>query len=433
YEELQDRIVSSVRVTDDEVKREFLKQNQKVTVNYIFYDLQKYANPKQEITEDSIENYYKSHSDEFQEEEKRKIQYVVFPKTATPQDSAAKWELARSLVERAKEGEDFADLAEIYSEDPGSRDKGGELGFFSRGSMVKPFEEAAFAAKVGEVVGPVQSNFGLHVIKVEDKKIEKGQEQVKASHILIKFGASRNTIERARDDANYFIEDAKEKSFEQLAQENKLQIDTTNFFPKGSGFVPGIGLNKKASNFIFNNDAGRIGDVVETPQGFIVYKIAEIQKRRTKPLETVKSIIQNKLLLQKRLALAAEKAQQAYDQIQNGLSFREAARLDSLKVTKTEPFSRTDFVPNVGRDAGFIGAAFSLNNPNDVTKPVKGTRGYYLIQLVEKTETDSTAFETQKASLAQQLLQRKRTQVYAAWYEALKAKADIKDYRDRFF
>lgn len=81
--------------------------------------------------------------------------------------------LAQQLLERVKKGEDFAALAGKYSEDPGSKDKGGDLGFFSTGLMLKPFEDLAFSLKVGEVGGPVKTDFGYHIIKVEDARLKK--------------------------------------------------------------------------------------------------------------------------------------------------------------------------------------------------------------------------------------------------------------------
>jgi len=81
--------------------------------------------------------------------------------------------LAQTLADRAKHGEDFASLAKKYSEDPGSKSKGGDLGYFGSGAMVKPFEDAAFSAKIDDIVGPVKTDYGFHIIKVEDARIKK--------------------------------------------------------------------------------------------------------------------------------------------------------------------------------------------------------------------------------------------------------------------
>ncbi|MFQ5824930.1 MAG: peptidylprolyl isomerase [bacterium] len=432
-EKLQQRLQASVRITEDEVKREYLRQNQKVKIKYIFFDPKMFLNVTIEISNEDIENYYKNNKEEFKEEEKRKIQYVLFPIKATAEDSIAKWDLAKSLLERVKSGEDFGELAEIYSEDPGSKEKGGDLGFFGKGAMIKEFEEAAFATKVGDIVGPIQSDFGLHIIKVEEKRYKKGKKEIRARHILIKFEASQSTYNKTQDEAFYFAEEVHHKPFDQFAKESGLSVQITNFFPKGSGFIPGLGLNKRASRFIFENKIGKVGEVEETPQGFFVYRIAEIQNERIKPLAEVKVNIKTKLMAEKRMAMAGELAQKVYEKIQTGLSFEKAAAQDSLEIKQTEPFTKSGYVPEVGRDTKFVGAAFAIEKVNEVSKSIEGTKGYYILQLIEKNELDPSDYESKKETLAQQLLLRKQNQIFTTWYTSLKAKADIKDYRDRYF
>lgn len=432
-QELENRIVSAARITDDEIKREYLKQNQKATVEYVFFNPNVFGDDQVSVSDQEISAYYKAHPDEFKEAEQRKIEYVIFPKKMTAQDSLEKKQLAEELVQRLNAGEDFAELAEIYSEDPGTKDKGGDLGYFGKGAMVKPFEEAAFAAKKGAIIGPIQTKFGLHIIKVEDKRVKNGEEQVKARHILLKFEPTRKTIEKARDDASYFAEDTRDVPFEELAQEQNLETQTSNFFPEGAGFIPGIGRDPDASRHIFSTKVGSVGDVVETPQGFVVYKVADIKKAGIKSLEEVKPTIQTKLVLQKKMELAEQKAKKVYEKIQSeDASFAAITTSDSLEVKKTEPFTRAGFVTGVGRDAKFIGTAFALNE-NQVSEPVEGTRGYYIIKLLEKTKLDPEDYSAKKNAIAQQLLQKMQNQIYSNWYANLKEKAKIKDYRGRYF
>jgi len=430
YEKFQDLLQANVRVTEDEIKREYLKQNQNAEVKYIFFDPNQFASAQVEISDAMIMQYYEEHNEEFKEDEKRQIQYVIFLSAATPADSAEQRDLAQDLIARLNDGEDFAELAETYSEDPGSKDKGGDLGYFGRDAMVKPFEDAAFSANVGETVGPVQSRFGLHIIKVEDKRTQNGKEEVKARHILLKFEASERTRNKARDEALYLAEEAQVRPFAEVVKEMHVKIDSTDFFAKGGGFIPGLGLNKSASHFIFANAVGKTSTVEESPQGYFVLNVIAVQKERIKKVEEVKDIIKNKLLVEKRKELAGQAAQKTYEKIQSGVSFEDAAARDSLSVKNSGVFNRGGFVPGVGRDPQFIGAAFALKNLNDISKPVAGARGYYLLQLTQKTEFDAADFESKKDGMRLQLIQRKQSQVFANWYANVKAKADIKDYRD---
>ncbi len=432
-EKLVQRLQSTVRVTEEEIRWEYLKQNQNAEVKYIFSDPNAYRDQNIEIDDGMIKSYYEQHKDEFKEEEKRKIQYVIFKTTATAEDSAAQLEWANQLIAQLKAGEDFAELVELYSDDPGTKDKGGDLGYFGKGAMVSEFETAAFSAKVGDIVGPVKSRFGLHIIKVEDKRVQDGKEEVKARHILLKFEPSEKTKNNARDDASYLAAEAQKRPFVEVAKELQVKIDTTAFFAKGTGFIPGVGLNVSASNFIFANSKGKTGDVEELPQGFLVFNIVDIQPERIKPLADAIPTIKDKLIVQKRKELAGEAAQKVYDQIQSGASFDEAAAEAGLEVKTSGSFNRNGFVAGVGRDLQFIGAAFGLKQVNDVSKPVSGTRGYYLLQLISKTEFDANDFAAKRQSIKQQLLFDKQNRVFNEWYKTLKASAEIKDYRDQYF
>lgn len=433
FDELQERIQLSVRLTEDEIRRAYSKDYQTVRVAYLLVDPGRFRDQEIDISEEQIQTYYQEHLDEFHEEEKRKIEYVAFSKQATAEDSAAQWRLAEELIERLQAGENFADLAEIYSQDTGTRDKGGDLGYFGRGSMVKPFEEAAFEADVGEVVGPVKTNFGLHIIKVEDRRVKDGEEEVKARHILLKFEPSPATLERAREEALYLVEDAQTRSFETLAEERGFKVHTTPFFGKSGEIIPGVGREPEAINFIFSENVGSIGEVLETPQAYYAYRIADVQKAHTRPLEDVKETIRGKLIVQERMRLAGELAREVYEKLQAGASLEDVAAEYDLTLRETDEFTRSDFVPGVGRDTKFVGAAFALNEAQAISKPVEGTRGYYIIKLLEKSEFDEEDYRQRREAIARRLLQQKRSQVFAQWYAGLKEQADIKDYRYRFF
>ncbi|MBW1947560.1 MAG: peptidylprolyl isomerase [Deltaproteobacteria bacterium] len=127
---------------------------------------------KVRITDDEIETYYKGHKDEFTSPESVKASHILLKVPKGADDKA--WEEAESKAEDIKKklenGEDFAKLAKKYSDDPGSRDKGGDLGFFTKGRMVPEFESAAFSLKPGELSDPVKTEFGYHIIEVKEKK-----------------------------------------------------------------------------------------------------------------------------------------------------------------------------------------------------------------------------------------------------------------------
>jgi peptidyl-prolyl cis-trans isomerase D len=454
YQKFQDEFEATALVTESQVRDDYVKRNQKATVRYIFFNPENYRkkalageSDQLPVEKSAVEKYYKEHAEEFKDAEKRKIDYVIFSSKATRADSDTVRSLAMEILRRAKAGEDFGELAKTYSEDETNRDKGGDLGFFKRGTMVKPFEEAAFAANPGDIVGPVQTTFGLHLIKVAAKKTEgeknqdkkkkgekePGEEMVQASHVLLKFQPSRQTIEAAKDSANYFASAAKEAGWEATLQSEKLSAQASPFFAEASGFVPGVGVKRAASHFVFKNNVGVVSEVFEVPQGFLVLRVAETQAERIKPLEEVQAQIENILRQEKLKDLAYEAAQQAAAKLkQQNMTLEDLAAQDSLEIKTAEPFSRSGFIQGLGRDPNFIGTAFSLQ-PNQISPAVKGARGAYLIQLLSIDPINEADYQEKRETIRADLLSRAKQQAFVDWYTDLKEKAKIQDYRDLYF
>jgi peptidyl-prolyl cis-trans isomerase C len=134
--------------------------------------LQREIEGKVKITDDEIETYYKGHKEEFTNPESVKARHILLkvPEGADEKAWKEAESKAKDIKEKLKNGEDFAELAKKYSDDPGSKDKGGDLGFFTKGRMVPEFESAAFSLKPGELSDPVKTNFGYHIIEVQEKK-----------------------------------------------------------------------------------------------------------------------------------------------------------------------------------------------------------------------------------------------------------------------
>ena len=129
------------------------------------------------------------------------------------------------------------------------------MGWFGKGQMVKQFEEAAFAANKGEIVGPVASQFGVHIIKVLDKKVENKEPKVKAQHILIKYEMTPATRENLRDDCGYVAETAKESNLTTVAKAENMVCKRSQPFTSG-GFIPEIGMESRINNFCFRSEKG---------------------------------------------------------------------------------------------------------------------------------------------------------------------------------
>ncbi|MBD3223082.1 MAG: hypothetical protein GF313_00015 [Caldithrix sp.] len=432
---LQNMISSTARVSPEELRYEFKKNNVKVKVEYLGVNNSQFQDAGVKITDEQVEAFYKAHKEDYKQNERRKLKYVRFPIETTVEDTAHILEEFNRIRERLANGEDFNALASEYSEDPSVSQNSGDLGYFDRNSMVKPFSEAAFNASVGEIVGPVKTNFGFHLIKVEDKRTQEGTEQVKASHILLKVRPAPSHIEERSTEARFFSEDAQNEGFEQVAEQNEYEIQETTFFEEQTGFIPGIGNNRAVMNFAFASKKGEVSNVYRLEdEAFVVVKVEEIRAAGYRELETIRPLVENRV----RLELAKENAKSFMlglkEKIESGLSFDLIARQDTSKKLRNEVtklFGLQDNVKGVGKSIVFNAHALNLS-VGEVSDLVETERGYYYQRALEKTEFDSSAFAAQKQQIERRLLSQKRNELFNKWYENLKEEANIVDNRKMF-
>jgi peptidyl-prolyl cis-trans isomerase C len=190
---------------------ELKEQLELIKDNYIAIEyLKKEVTNKVEVSEEDIKAYYESHKDEFKTPEMVRPRHILIKTDpyASDNDKKKAKEKIEDVLKKIKAGEDFAKLASDLSDDTGSKTKGGELGFFPKGRMVKPFEDAAFSLKPGEVSGIVETQFGYHIIKVEEKK-EPGIEAFDTAKEKIK---QKLLQEHTKTKVTEFIEKAMKKA-----------------------------------------------------------------------------------------------------------------------------------------------------------------------------------------------------------------------------
>lgn len=366
------------------------------------------------------------------EERKGSAEFVrashILLSAALGSDSVAKIQKAKDLLKRARSGESFDKLVRENSEDFGSKEAGGDLGWNGRGAWVKPFEQAAFGAKVGDIVGPVRSQFGWHIVKVTGKD----NRELKLATLTMKVKASAQSVETAYQRAQDFAVLAKDEGFEKSAEFSSYQIRETPEFTKGS-FIPGIGVNDAVMNFAFDKKLGAMSEPISVTGGIAVFKVSGIREEGARPLEEVKVIVRSQVLRQKKMQKLREQVDAFDKTLSQSTDLLAAGQSTPNAVAqKTGAFKATDAPQGVGRDYMFIGTALSLK-PGELSKPFEGTRGFYIIKLMSKMAFDSTQYASERNSMQDQIVQEKRNRLFSDWLTALRDKADIEDLRDKFY
>ena len=337
-------------------------------------------------------------------------------------------EKANEYYNQIIKGANFETVARQYSQD-GSASAGGDLGWFGRGQMVKPFEDACYNGKIGMVQKPVKSQFGYHIIKVTDKS---SQDYV-VERIINKIQISATTSDKVFTDAQDFSYIAKKDGFESEAKVMKYNVVESTAFNEETQAIPGLGISVPLVKFAFDNSQGEISDVFRTNTGYVVAMVSSIIKPGVKNFDEVKGQIQVLVLKEKKLEKALSMAKEIKTKIgDNGDPNIAKSVWASAKVDSTAEFTNTGTVPGIGREFAFSEYVFK-GDLNKWSNPIKGTLGAFLIKVNYRTKFNQATYEVEKPILKKQLLQNKKNRYYSLWLQNLKKESDVVDERYLFF
>ncbi len=434
-EKLIDLLQAVAYTSEEEVKSAWYDRNTEATIDYIYVPASKINTDDIVVSEDDLKAIYRRDRDSYTLPETRVLEYVVWAKIPTAEDSAGVEETARQLADRARAGEDFARLALDYSEDPGSGPDGGNLGWFGKGQMVAPFDEAAFGAKAGEIVVPVKTQFGYHVIKVEDRREDEDGPKVSARHILLKVEISPQTHSRLRSRANIFSFDVADSSFEIALKSHGLASTSSPPLRIADKYLPPpVGMLRRVVRFAFETEEiGLVSDVIENERCYLVARLAEIRPKGVQPLEEVRGSLERIA----RQEAASEQATLIMASIQQQLaagiqwqtvadSFPEATYAAGITAKLNGSFN------GIGRSPILTGT-LKILAPGQVSDAITLERGEVIVRLVDRKEPDWEQYAADREGEHQRLLNRRLNSIWNDWLADLKKQAQIIDNRHVFF
>ncbi len=432
---LQKLLDESIIITERNIKNEFIKRNVNYTISGIHITSGNVPVEESEPSDSEIREEYNKSKSDFKHDELRSVSYVSWIKEPAKNDSISVQKLATAIYERAKEGEEFATLANEYSVDPGNQGtKGGDLGWFGKGQMVKEFEKAAFTAKKGEIIEPVKSNFGYHIIYVRDKKVENGEEKVLASHILLKIEISSTTLSNLKRDATLFSYDAQDNGFSSAVSEHNLDIGNHKKMNEEGFSIKGLGGLRAGVRFAFNSKVGDVSDILENDQYFSVFTLDTIIAPGFKSYEEVQAQLKGTLKKTKVMAATLDEANKLLLTISGkDMKLDDAIDEDSeLDAVKNESKQLVQGFTSIGR-SNYVTGALLAAKPGEILGPLETGRGHAIIELKEISVFDSTEYEVQKESLRKTIFNQKQNQFFQAWLDDLKENAEIVDNRKFYF
>jgi peptidyl-prolyl cis-trans isomerase D len=356
------------------------------------------------VSDEEVVRWYEGHKDQYRQPEERRASHILIqvPKDATDEQRKAARARIEDLLKQVKQNPaDFEKIAKQHSQDPGSAANGGDLGFFGRGMMVKPFEDAAFTLKEGQISEVVESDFGYHIIKVTGAKAEHGQtldevrEEIRTE--LKRQAAGRKFAEVADSFNNTVYEQS--DSLKPAAEKYKLQIAQTQWFSKANPQAAGQLANERLIGLLFADDAlknKRNTEAVEVaPNTLIAARVLEHKPAELRPLDSVRADIETKLRNDEAARLAQKDGEEKLARLMKG---------ESLDLTWSEPKPVTRAsVPGMSPDG--VRAAFRL--PPDKLPGYAGGKlpkgGFAIYKLVGVKSGQADAKDPKAAGVATQL------------------------------
>ncbi|NQT35473.1 peptidylprolyl isomerase [bacterium] len=432
-QKLNFHVMQSADVSIEEVRDEYISQAVTGKLRFIPIVNDHFEVDSSEVAEEMLRRYYKLFANRFKKYPQARFAFVKFKTVPTAEDSQDVEHDAEELLKDIANGVDFSELAQNYSEDKTTSRGGGDLGWISRGSMSNDFMDAALEAQAGDIVGPVLTRKGYHVISIEDRRVEDGDDEVKAKHILLKIGPSADTRDQVYTDSYNFAQDVEEADFLTVADEYGYSVDTTESFSE-AGYIKGIGRMRMAAEFCFNNTVGAVSGVYPVPEGYVVFKIVEITEEGLKPFEDARTTIYRSIskILQKNKAW--DKAAELADRIETVEDMERVADEAGFMVYVTEDSLKpTGKLPaDLKRDKEFLQQAFRLEAGSD-PEIVQTKLGCYITYIENKSAWNEEEFLIFHSSIYQSLISRKRDQTVRNWIRELRIAADINDYRYMHF
>ena len=423
-------LAAGVQPTDEELQKwleahaDRYRTPPRVRVRYVAYkpeDFAAMATP----SDDAVKAYYDEHlEDRFTEPEEVHARHILIrvPPNADDKAKADARAKAEAILARVKGGADFADVAKKESQDPGSAEKGGDLGFFPRGQMVPQFDAVAFTLEPGQVSDVVESPFGFHVIEVEEKKPGGAKPLDAVRDQIVHTLQLEKGLDLARQQAD--ADRRKVVRGTPLAQavgDHPVQ-ETPPFAQDGA--VPGVGHVKAFNDAAFALDPGEPSDLIETDDAIYLLEPIERLEPSVPPLADVR----DRVLADVKRARGEEQAKQKAEQLRARaaeVGLEKAATEAGVKVEETGPFERrAGTVPKLAAAADLENDAFTLTKDKPLGPKVYVAGGdAVVVALKDRLPADPAGLADAKSSLRDQMLREKQQLALEQFMSYLKERA----------
>ncbi len=417
---------AKVNVTDAELNSYFEKNKSRYQIpekrgfQYALLDL---AALRQSLhpSEQSIEAYYKQNIEQYRVQFRVHVEHILFKTTGkTDAEVEEIRKKAEDVLEKAKKGANFEELAKKYSEDDSTKPKGGDLGWIQKGQTVPEFENAAFALKNGQISGLVKSMFGFHIIKMVEREEAhtKTVDEVRSSIVAIL--AAQMADQKAGEIVDSMagaVRQSSRTAIADIAKQFKLETGTVPAVTATDPLGP-LGTATEVRDFVFNSQPGEDSTPLHVDRGTVIVSVTQIQPTRPATLAEVRSKVEADYRHEQSSVLAKQDADELYKKVHGGESLEAAAKAMGFEVQTSDFLSQNDSLGGL-TPMRKLAAAFSLPL-GQIAPPLSQATNWLVYRPVERQEPNPDDLPKQKADIERQLVFAKQQIAFDAFQEALK-------------
>lgn len=448
-EKLQSLVTAWVQVDSQDVDREYRRRNEKVKLDVAIFSANQFRGTIKP-TDADLKAQFAADPEKYRLPEKRRVKYlVVDPNTlksrmtataaelqtafeqnkatfSTPEqvrashilfktegkDKDAVRKQAETVLAKVKAGGDFAALATQYSEDS-SKDNGGDLDYFGRGAMVKPFEDAAWALQVGQTSGLVESQFGFHIIKLTDRKpaITRTFDQVKPQlEDQLKLQKAQAEAAKVADRLASRIKTPAD--LDAVARAESLAVTDSGLFARDEPLA-GLGFAPAVSAKAFELTTGTVSEKLATQQGFAWITVVEVKPSAMPTLDEVKDTVRDDVVRLKAVEVARTRAATMAQAAARG-NFAAAAKAAGVDVKTTDLIARGAALPEIGINQQVEDAVFALKS-GETSGPIATESAVVVARVKERQDIKPDDFAAGRDQLRDELRQQRQNEFFSAY------------------
>jgi peptidyl-prolyl cis-trans isomerase D len=417
---------SKITLDDAAIKAYYEKNKSRYTiperrvVEYGLLDQEKIRQNVQ-ISDEDLKIKYQQNIQDYQVPNRVHAEHILFMTVGKPDAEVDEIKKkAEDVLKQVKKGAKFDELAKKYSEDPGSKEKGGDLGWLIQGQTVPEFEKVAFSLQPGQVSDLVKTQYGFHIIKALEKETAhtKALEEVKLPILTqLRLNKTQEEENKISDQISAEIRKSSKTPLADLVKQFHLELAQTRPVAVTDTLLE-FGTNSKGVlDAIFQLRQGEVSQPIRTDRGYVVLSLKQVVPAHPGALEEVRDKVIGALKQEKSVELARTKAEDLSKRAKAGEKFDSAGKALGLESKMSDDFSRAGSVPNVGSGKQ-LSAAFNMK-VGDVSAALPLGTNWVVYRLESKTAANMADFDKQKKELTEQVLNEKRALAYEAFRSGL--------------